>query len=848
MADEQRGWCAFEGAVSLELVMRLSHYPKMRDALQPLPPKVLELCTGSERASRQVDPPSDMDGTHVVRAAAGIQVATFTGAGDKPVVVAMYKDYVMRIARVLQSTLAFASQGTVQSLSLQPQAAPPVSGAGPAEPLHLVTRHLLCLLPDLAGRRIGGEGVPSMCVVTKGERSVKHLSDEALVEELEWDRCSQVVLPYQPLPKVDMMELQGDLNPLDTRSCQIDPATSRPYFMLGSRWAQIERGAVDVIEGALAEAWAIHANLQAAADEAVLEPARYVNPALEKYLASRVKGAAAGSSTLLIPHEKLDKLVDGWRLLGSYVATEVDGRAVYFEADVSGLGERLAVIKHFAGKLEELAMRDHKSFVQAVFSRQVMAVSTMSLKRQVVQLCREVVGADQEATLVEKRRALAATIVSFSSSSLGQVANQALRGAGVAGVRQYGHGQILAVRRVDGAAVSWVDAQVERKDGLQLDGSHSLKALGAGPKANAHGPPLEMRLHPWNHAPCQLPLKSFEAQRSWWVASLRSQHAHILDALSGRPLEVLRQCVPIEVTGVGKAASDEPPRWWMGFIGTERNVVVPQGLSGGKVMEVEVTKPEGAADPGGLERTFRMQVTVPRGLHEGALFKERLHVSVATYLQGCGFGQGAAQALAQRLKGAGYDHVFSLGNVKQHEWVQHVPNLSQRRKIPEAKERLSDIRDARGLSNFMITAHLEYASIMREGEGADGKLCILLTAGPAAGKSSLMSQVIMHMLREEIELLPILVKVQVLQRALLEQPEAFDAGWNWIDGYLHLEYGTDSPELYRMLRQVLHLTSHILHTCTVLHLTSHILHLTPTPYILPPGPDGAPGAHPVGWA
>ena len=37
--------------------------------------------------------------------------------------------------------------------------------------------------------------------------------------------------------------------------------------------------------------------------------------------------------------------------------------------------------------------------------------------------------------------------------------------------------------------------------------------------------------------------------RRWWAGHLLAAHAHLVDPLSGRPLDVLEQCVAIDVTG-----------------------------------------------------------------------------------------------------------------------------------------------------------------------------------------------------------------------------------------------------------------------------------------------------------
>ena len=55
----------------------------------------------------------------------------------------------------------------------------------------------------------------------------------------------------------------------------------------------------------------------------------------------------------------------------------------------------------------------------------------------------------------------------------------------------------------------------------------------------------DVALHPWNHAPRELLSSDFDALLGWWEETLRIQHSHITDALSGRRLDVLQQCVAI---------------------------------------------------------------------------------------------------------------------------------------------------------------------------------------------------------------------------------------------------------------------------------------------------------------
>ena len=110
------------------------------------------------------------------------------------------------------------------------------------------------------------------------------------------------------------------------------------------------------------------------------------------------------------------------------------------------------------------------------------------------------------------------------------------------------------------------------------------------------------------------------------------------------------------------------------------------------------------------------------------------------------------------------------------------------------------IRDAHSLTAWLLAQH----GARLEGGPTEGPLAALLTAGPASGKTTLLSQVVMIALQDErTELVPILVKVQVLQRRLLEAPDAFAGSWNYIDAYLRLEHEANQPALYRMLRQAM---------------------------------------------
>ena len=57
----------------------------------------------------------------------------------------------------------------------------------------------------------------------------------------------------------------------------------------------------------------------------------------------------------------------------------------------------------------------------------------------------------------------------------------------------------------------------------------------------------ELALHPWNHAPRELVKGDYEMLHEWWMQTLRVEHSNIIDSLTGQRLDVLKQCVAINM-------------------------------------------------------------------------------------------------------------------------------------------------------------------------------------------------------------------------------------------------------------------------------------------------------------
>ena len=129
---------------------------------------------------------------------------------------------------------------------------------------------------------------------------------------------------------------------------------------------------------------------------------------------------------------------------------------------------------------------------------------------------------------------------------------------------------------------------------------------------------------------------------------------------------------------------------------------------------------------------------------------------------------------------------------------QRLETLQQRVAIDVLKGDAAmqrEVGDAEGLSAWLSRQHLERL----EGGAVEGPCAVLLTAGPAAGKTTLTSQVVVLSLGSS-ELVPILVKVQRLQHRLKDSPQAFAAAPNYIEAYLSLEH---PPAVHRFLRQAM---------------------------------------------
>eukprot|EP00900_Chrysochromulina_parva_P008804 jgi/Chrpa1/17925/Chrysochromulina_OHIO_Genome00007350-RA len=358
---------------------------------------------------------------------------------------------------------------------------------------------------------------------------------------------------------------------------------------------------------------------------------------------------------------------------------------------------------------------------------------------------------------------------------------QRLRQTGAAGVRAYAAGQRLMVR-IDGRAggvstlkASEAGADVKATTAAAKKGERHVAApprtnagcpdivagpgdtwvdatVMAAPEASrpmrehvvrtADGHELSLVLNPWNHGPLDLPTIRFDHVRARHARTMRVQHATLVDGLSGRRLDVLEQCVPIEI-----------------------------------VMEEAGT----------------------------TLFRDRQRAAAATTASTtapassssaapeAGSWASAAQATAGASEQAGKRGLWGLLHAATASGVRGVPS--------DYSDEVESVVDVTSLAAWLQAAHATRCRAANSRRPA----CVLLTAGPYEGKTCLLSQLVTGMIRDEqCALVPILVRSHELE-AKLSQPRSrtlFAHSWNWVDAFLQSEYGAGT-DIYRFLRQAM---------------------------------------------
>ena len=137
-------------AASSELIVRLTANPRLHGRLEALPPKML--CLSSDAPTTEVEMHGGALLTRVEEVTQLIESATFTGKGDKPKVVALYKEYVTRIATTLQATLTVST--ATEEVQLPPMPASRTNKTMRAWHLEVLRAEHATIADALSGKRL----------------------------------------------------------------------------------------------------------------------------------------------------------------------------------------------------------------------------------------------------------------------------------------------------------------------------------------------------------------------------------------------------------------------------------------------------------------------------------------------------------------------------------------------------------------------------------------------------------------------------------------------------------------------------------------------------------------------
>ena len=321
---------------------------------------------------------------------------------------------------------------------------------------------------------------------------------------------------------------------------------------------------------------------------------------------------------------------------------------------------------------------------------------------------------ETEKALEGQRQELSDLIIETSRRTV-KVPAFALRKTGAAGERRYASGQWITVRQPNGR---WADTQVSTDCApMRSDGQ-------------------ELPLHPWNHAPRELLQADFEELQQWWKQTLRTQHSHIADALTGKQLDVLQQCVALNIgfslesfcaaaTGTRHTLLKDKDLLAQLFVCADVNhdsscsakeladlAAAVNELAG--QLNGHNQPPEAGSEVGGKRGVGRFDLTsflaVASKMHTHPILRDK-------------------ELLAKLFKSADVNHD---GVCSATELVDLTDTLDELASLTDG-----GIQDACGLSQWLLNSHTDRC----KGGQVDTPAAALLIGPPAAGKTCLMSQV-----------------------------------------------------------------------------------------------------------
>lgn len=479
-----------------------------------LPPKLLSLTTGKETEEVELQLESTELQGRIDQVIARVGKAKFTSQDDAKVVPGLYKDFVEKITSTLQNTLALADETQDDSAAHSG-----TSATVAVAPLHPADGQLL-LLPDTASRRDAGiEGTLKVCQA-EGQRLRLALAQDE-VGEPTFDGCSQRVLPWRPPTAAERNTLVRLVDALRDLNAQSLRASKSAAKKASAGAAGVLQTISDQASPPLAE------EIRRAAQELRRQKGPMTIEQLNRVAVPLVRAAGAtgwrnyASGSVLVIR----------RAAGEWVDAEVIGTE-----GQSSVVHQLRLENTASGQASFTPMEDLGSPSSPRHTPRPSTPPTAERSSSTVAVGAtvRVVGLDPDKFGMN---GLVGTVVSWNDKH--RLWKVQIEGR----AKAYGLGQKSL--QVIGAPHLGTPSQKE----------HASQA-GEAPEATQKkalrfqgGAELSLELHPWNHTLSELPSTKFQEALDEWKTSLRKEYAHISDAVLGRPLDVLEQCVTIDVAG-----------------------------------------------------------------------------------------------------------------------------------------------------------------------------------------------------------------------------------------------------------------------------------------------------------
>ena len=371
----------------------------------------------------------------------------------------------------------------------------------------------MVVLRDVRGRQEGGEGSACLGYVCGGGQRVMSITGRYADFELSLEACSSVALPWS-FERANDME-RPSKNLVEDVNALIKIAEAFATFE--ASWSLEERQLLHLKSGEARVATKHAERLQQRADEAMREGE--IEDAADAFTISEI---AKSRHQVEESNERVARAA-----LSAARATLTTLESVYSEPLKSTVAALPAL-----STLDETCMAIDRK------------LSRLGQGRSAGDALELVADAEEIHSQAGKlRRAV-------DSLDLEALAAAALRRIGTFG-RRYGSQQQLVIWPDEGHRHTgrWVEVQVvEARSG----GNHLLRDLGAEDNRSD----FVLRLTPWNHAPKELPRIVFEAEWEWHRKMMNRLHGTIVESLSGRRLDVLDNCIRVEL-GVISARVDE---------------------------------------------------------------------------------------------------------------------------------------------------------------------------------------------------------------------------------------------------------------------------------------------------